>query len=123
MIARCGTVPASHNEARELDAPGTGVPVTRTTLAVRALLEQRTIHAHDMAAAVQTEFPNSRELQLKAAPETQSASIIALTAHAMSGGRATALAAGYDTKLIELPRRLDTIEWLLQGAAAHGTVG
>ena len=57
--------------------------------------------------------------RLKAAPDTRSIPIIALTAHAMASDEQRARAAGcddYDTKPIEMPRLLGKIEGLLQAA-------
>jgi CheY-like chemotaxis protein len=54
--------------------------------------------------------------RLKAAPETAMIPVIALSAHAMEGERARALAAGcddFDTKPIDFPRLLDKIRALL----------
>ena len=58
--------------------------------------------------------------RLKATAETSSIPVIALSAHAMEGERARALAAGcddFDTKPIDLPRLLDKIRALLPKAA------
>jgi len=54
--------------------------------------------------------------RLKAAPETRSIPIIALTAHAMVGDREKAIESGcddYDTKPVEFQRLLEKIETIL----------
>jgi CheY-like chemotaxis protein len=54
--------------------------------------------------------------RLKAAAATRGIPVIALSAHAMDGERAKALAAGcddYDTKPVDLPRLLEKIRTLL----------
>ena len=59
--------------------------------------------------------------RLKGADATRGIPVIALTAHAMSGDREKALAAGcddYDTKPIEFPRLLGKIEAMLGKAPA-----
>ena len=59
--------------------------------------------------------------QIKAEPATAKVPVIALTAHAMTGDKERALAAGcadYHTKPIEFPKLLAQIESLLQGSGA-----
>ena len=68
----------------------------------------------DMSLPVLTGWEATR--RLKAAPETGSIPILALTAHARSDDRDEALKAGcddYDTKPIEFSRLLEKIETLL----------
>jgi two-component system cell cycle response regulator DivK len=54
--------------------------------------------------------------RIKAQPETQHIPVIALSAHAMTGDREKALAAGcddFDTKPVEMPRLLEKVRALL----------
>jgi CheY-like chemotaxis protein len=63
---------------------------------------------------------------LKAAKETSSIPIIALTAHAMSTDRDKAMQAGcddYDTKPIELSRLLGKMEALMSGVGGNSAAG
>ena len=61
--------------------------------------------------------------RLKAESATQAIPVIGLTAHAMTGDRDKAMAAGcddYDTKPVELPRLLEKIEALLGRSGMAG---
>ena len=59
--------------------------------------------------------------RIKAAPETKHIPVIAITAHAMTGDREKALAAGcddFDTKPVELPGLLEKIRALAPRTAS-----
>jgi CheY-like chemotaxis protein len=59
--------------------------------------------------------------RIKAASETRHIPVIALTAHAMSGDREKALAAGcddFDTKPVDWPRLLGKIQSFVERAAS-----
>lgn len=61
--------------------------------------------------------------RIKADPATRHIPILALSAHAMTGDRANALAAGcddYDTKPVDLPRLRTKIAALLKGRGQDG---
>jgi two-component system cell cycle response regulator DivK len=69
----------------------------------------------DMSLPVMDGWEATRTL--KADEATRSIPVVALTAHAMSTDREKALAAGcdaYETKPVELPRLIETMEKLLQ---------
>jgi two-component system, cell cycle response regulator DivK len=89
---------------------GQGVAMART--------EKPDLILMDMSLPVIDGWTATRKL--KAAPETSSIPIIALTAHAMAGDEQKARESGcddYDTKPIDLPRLLEKIETQLKGRA------
>ena len=53
-VAHCGPVPALQNYYRPLSC---GLPVGRT------IIDRKTIHIHDVAVEIETEFPEARALQ------------------------------------------------------------
>ena len=74
----------------------------------------------DMSLPVMDGWEATR--RLKAASETMAIPVLALTAHAMSGDREKAIAAGcddYDAKPIDLPQLLAKIEALLGKQSHH----
>ena len=82
----------------------------------KARIEAPDLILMDMSLPVMDGWEATRTL--KAEEGTRAIPVVALTAHAMSTDREKALEAGcdaYETKPIELPRLLETMEKLLQG--------
>lgn len=87
---------------------------------VTARAERPDIILMDMSLPVMHGWDATREL--KADPETSSIPIIAITAHAMSDDRDKALDAGcddFETKPYDLPRLLEKMQGLLDGAGSR----
>jgi CheY-like chemotaxis protein len=84
-----------------------------------AVAERPDLVLMDMSLPVLDGWEATR--RLKAAPETRSIPVIALTAHAMACDRERAVEAGcddYDTKPVELTRLLEKVERLLASRRA-----
>jgi CheY-like chemotaxis protein len=84
-----------------------------------AVAERPDLVLMDMSLPVLDGWEATR--RLKAAPETRSIPVIALTAHAMASDRERAVEAGcddYDTKPVELTRLLEKVERLLASRRA-----
>jgi CheY-like chemotaxis protein len=85
----------------------------------RAQAEHPDLILLDMSLPVMDGWTATR--RLKAAPETRTIPVIALTAHAMAGDRESCLAAGcdeYDTKPVDFARLVGKIQALLDRGAA-----
>ena len=83
-----------------------------------AAAEQPNLILMDLSLPVLDGWEATR--RIKAAPETQHITVIALTAHAMAGDRERAIAAGcddFDTKPVEMSRLLDKIQALAKRGA------
>ena len=88
---------------------------------VAARSERPDLILMDMSLPVMDGWEATR--RLKAESATQAIPVIGLTAHAMTGDRDKAMAAGcddYDTKPVELPRLLEKIEALLGRSGTPG---
>jgi two-component system, cell cycle response regulator DivK len=88
---------------------------------VAAEAERPDLILMDMSLPVMDGWEATR--RLKAESATQTIPVIGLTAHAMTGDRDKAMAAGcddYDTKPVELPRLLEKIEALLSRCGTAG---
>jgi two-component system cell cycle response regulator DivK len=88
---------------------------------VAAEAERPDLILMDMSLPVMDGWEATR--RLKAESATQAIPVIGLTAHAMTGDRDKAMAAGcddYDTKPVELPRLLEKIEALLGRSGMAG---
>jgi two-component system cell cycle response regulator DivK len=103
------------NRGYDISVAGDGA---EAVAAARA--ERPDIILMDMSLPVMHGWDATREL--KADPETSSIPIIAITAHAMSDDRDKALEAGcddFETKPYDLPRLLEKMQGLLDGAGSR----
>ena len=57
-------VPAAAYGPMPLHFPSEGLPISRSLAGGRAVVDRETIHVHDMAAEPETEFPDSKRLQV-----------------------------------------------------------
>jgi hypothetical protein len=59
-VAHYGTQPARSRDDKQL--------ISRTIVTTRAITDRKTIHVHDLAAEVETEFPESKRFQQRSEP-------------------------------------------------------